>query len=47
LFIIQTTSQELAARIDIQKAASQVNPLAPKGDTIWLAVVDKDSNAVL
>jgi gamma-glutamyltranspeptidase/glutathione hydrolase len=38
--------KELAARINIHKAASQVKPLDPKGDTIWLGVVDKDGNAV-
>lgn len=38
--------QELAALIDIQQAASQVKPLDPKGDTVWLGVVDKDGNAV-
>ena len=38
--------KELAASIDMHKAASQVKPLDPKGDTIWLGVVDKDGNAV-
>ena len=38
--------KELAARIDMRKAAKQVKPLDPKGDTIWLGVVDKDGNAV-
>lgn len=38
--------KELAAQIDLQQAASQVKPLDPKGDTIWLGVVDKDGNAV-
>ncbi|HWR43966.1 gamma-glutamyltransferase [Sporomusa sp.] len=37
---------KLAARIDLQKAAIEVNPLDPKGDTIWIGVVDKDGNAV-
>ncbi|WP_371379227.1 gamma-glutamyltransferase [Sporomusa aerivorans] len=37
---------KLAARIDLQKAAIEVKPLDPKGDTIWLGVVDKDGNAV-
>lgn len=37
--------KDLAARIDMQKAAI-VEPLDPKGDTIWLGVVDKDGNAV-
>lgn len=38
--------KELAAQINLQQAASQVKPLDPKGDTIWLGVVDKDGNAV-
>lgn len=38
--------QELAARIDMNKAAEAVKPLDPKGDTVWLGVVDKDGNAV-
>lgn len=38
--------KELAARIDMSKAASLVKPLDPKGDTIWLGVVDKYGNAV-
>jgi len=38
--------KELAAQIDLQQAASQVKPLDPKGDTVWLGVVDKDGNAV-
>ena len=41
----QQHGKELAARIDMQKAAI-VEPLDPKGDTIWLGVVDKDGNAV-
>jgi len=35
-----------AKRIDMAKAAAKVEPLDPKGDTIWLGVVDKDGNAV-
>ena len=35
-----------AARIDMKKAAGPKAPLDPKGDTIWLGVVDKDGNAV-
>ncbi|HCF29125.1 MAG TPA: gamma-glutamyltransferase, partial [Cyanobacteria bacterium UBA11049] len=42
----QQHGQELAARIDLHQATSQVNPLDPKGDTIWLGVVDRDGNAV-
>ena len=37
---------ELAARIDMKIAASDVKPLDPKGDTIWIGVVDKEGNAV-
>jgi len=36
----------MASRIDMKTAAAVVNPLDPKGDTIWLGVVDKDGNAV-
>lgn len=35
-----------AKRIQMATAASSVKPLDPKGDTIWLGVVDKDGNAV-
>lgn len=35
-----------AERIDMKKAAGPKAPLDPKGDTIWLGVVDKDGNAV-
>jgi gamma-glutamyltranspeptidase/glutathione hydrolase len=38
--------KDLAARIDMNKAASDVKPLDPKGDTVWFGVVDKDGNAV-
>ncbi len=38
--------QELAKRIDMKQAAKTVEPLDPKGDTVWLGVVDKDGNAV-
>lgn len=38
--------EELAARIDMEQAAEEVTPLDPKGDTVWLGVVDKDGNAV-
>ncbi|MGN0894388.1 MAG: gamma-glutamyltransferase [Succinivibrio sp.] len=38
--------KDQAARIDMTKAATKVEPLDPKGDTIWLGVVDKDGNAV-
>lgn len=35
-----------AQRIRMDKAAASKKPLDPKGDTIWLGVVDKDGNAV-
>ena len=35
-----------AARIDMKKAADPRAPLDPKGDTVWLGVVDRDGNAV-
>ncbi|TVX88198.1 gamma-glutamyltransferase [Paenibacillus agilis] len=38
--------KKLAARIDMNKAAENVKPLDPKGDTVWLGIVDKDGNAV-
>ncbi|MBO5566117.1 MAG: gamma-glutamyltransferase [Succinivibrio sp.] len=39
-------SQAQAKMIDMKKAATNVQALDPKGDTIWLGVVDKDGNAV-
>lgn len=38
--------KDLAARIDMKKAAQVVTPLDPKGDTVWLGIVDKEGNAV-
>ena len=38
--------KEQAARIDLKTAAREVKPLDPKGDTIWLGVVDEQGNAV-
>jgi len=38
--------RDLAARIVMSKAATEVKPLAAKGDTVWIGVVDKDGNAV-
>ncbi|MDR0934250.1 MAG: gamma-glutamyltransferase, partial [Burkholderiaceae bacterium] len=38
--------KEQAARIRMDVAAQNLKPLDPKGDTIWLGVVDKDGNAV-
>lgn len=38
--------KDQAARIDMKKAAASVKPLDPKGDTVWIGVVDKDGNAV-
>ncbi|ELD4018744.1 gamma-glutamyltransferase [Salmonella enterica] len=35
-----------ANRISMGTAESNIKPLDPKGDTIWLGVVDKDGNAV-
>ncbi len=35
-----------AARIDMKKAARTGTPLDPKGDTVWLGVVDREGNAV-
>jgi len=37
---------KLANRIDMKKAATDVKPLDPKGDTIWIGIVDKEGNAV-
>jgi gamma-glutamyltranspeptidase/glutathione hydrolase len=36
----------LAARINMSRAASEVTVLDPKGDTVWLGVVDNNGNAV-
>lgn len=38
--------KEQAAQINMQKAASEVKPLDPKGDTVWFGVVDQDGNVV-
>lgn len=38
--------RDQAMRIDMQHAADKVDPLDPKGDTVWLGVVDKYGNAV-
>jgi len=38
--------KQMADRIDMKKAAKAVEPLDPKGDTVWLGIVDKDGNAV-
>ena len=38
--------QDQAARIKMDVASKDLKPLEPKGDTIWLGVVDKDGNAV-
>jgi len=35
-----------AGAIDMKVSNNSVKPLDPKGDTIWLGVVDKDGNAV-
>ena len=38
--------KDQAARIRMDKAAEKLTPLDPKGDTIWLGVVDSEGNAV-
>lgn len=38
--------KEQAARIDMAKAKIDVQPLDPKGDTVWFGVVDAEGNAV-
>ena len=35
-----------AARINLQQAAGKNPPLEPKGDTVWIGIIDKDGNAV-
>lgn len=37
---------DLAARINMRVAVKEAKLLDPKGDTVWLGVVDKDGNAV-
>lgn len=38
--------KDQAARISMSEASATVKPLDPKGDTVWIGVVDKDGNAV-
>ncbi|MEV9593467.1 gamma-glutamyltransferase [Aliarcobacter butzleri] len=38
--------KDQSERIDMNKTAGKNPPLEPKGDTIWLGVIDKDGNAV-
>ncbi len=38
--------REQASRIDMKQAHNGLKPLDPKGDTVWIGVVDKDGNAV-
>ncbi len=38
--------KDQAARIQMTVAADNLKPLDPKGDTVWIGVVDKDGNAV-
>lgn len=38
--------REQAARISMERAAGKLPPLDPKGDTVWLGVVDARGNAV-
>lgn len=42
----QKHAKDQAARIDMTKAAGKNAPLDPKGDTVWIGVVDKEGNAV-
>ena len=39
-------AKDMADRIDMKKAAREVTPLDPKGDTVWIGVVDHEGNAV-
>lgn len=38
--------KEMAKRIDMTKAAADVVPMDPKGDTTWMGFIDKEGNAV-
>lgn len=38
--------KDQANQINLTTAATSVKPLDPKGDTVWLGVVDKEGNAV-
>ncbi|PUA39832.1 gamma-glutamyltransferase [Paenibacillus elgii] len=38
--------KEMAKRIDMNKAAADVVPMDPKGDTTWMGFIDKEGNAV-
>ena len=38
--------RDQAAQISMEKAATNVKPLDPKGDTVWFGVMDQDGNAV-
>lgn len=38
--------KDQATRIDLKKAHHGLKPLDPKGDTVWIGVVDKEGNAV-
>jgi gamma-glutamyltranspeptidase/glutathione hydrolase len=38
--------QDQAARIRMDVSAQSLKPLDPKGDTVWLGVIDRDGNAV-
>ncbi|MUL34875.1 gamma-glutamyltransferase [Gloeocapsopsis sp. AAB1 = 1H9] len=42
----ETHGRQLAARISMNQTKKEAKPLDPKGDTVWLGVVDKDGNAV-
>lgn len=46
LLLSKAHGKAQAARIRMDVSDNNVKPLEPKGDTIWLGVVDKDGNAV-
>lgn len=46
MLLSKTHGKELAARIDMKVAVKQEKALDPKGDTVWVGVVDKNGNAV-
>lgn len=46
LLLSRQYRQKLAAQVDMKVAVKQDKALDPKGDTVWLGVVDKDGNAV-
>lgn len=42
----QEHGAELADRIDRQRVTTELRPLDPKGDTVWIGVVDRQGHAV-